>query len=215
MAFTYTQNLVDTYGRTVVKRVNSANAESAALFVNASALGYALTTLNLTAGANNFKIGETVTSAAGGTGIVQHVVNSTAVNIINANGTFGAANVLTGGTSTKTRVQSGAAVPGARTLSVSKLIYNIGGPAEAKLQIDWEGDGTSNHRPVAVLSGSGVLELDQLAVRVVNDAVNATGNLLISTVNWNTNTHYTLIVDIGKMAGYSGLTLEQNGQLGY
>jgi len=215
MAFTQSQNIVDTHNRLVIKRTNSANAETANTFVNASALGFALSAINLTAGANTFKVGETVTSAAGGTGIVQSVVNSTAIVIINASGSFGAANLITGSTTTRTRVQSGAIVSGGRELQVSKLIFNIGGPLESKVQLDWEGDGSSNHRAIAVLSGSGVLEFDKNAVRINNNAVNATGNILITTLNWDSDTHYTIIADISKTNGYSSIQYEQNHALGF
>ena len=216
MAYTQVQTLVDTDRRHVTKRVNSGNTESSALLVNASALAYATVNLLTVASANNFKIGETVTAAAGGTAIVQDVVNSTMVIVSTVSGTFTNAQSVTGGTSGKVRTQDAALANATYSLHVSRVLYVVGGPDGSSVSMEWEGtSGGANNRTIAILAGSGALELDTHMMRANNTANSATGNIILSTTNWNANSHYTLFVDVSKVGGYAAPYLERNQTLGY
>lgn len=212
MAILETQVLSDTPRRYVAKRINVGNTETASVFVNAAALGYSVSVLTLDAGSNNFTSGECINAASGGSAWVQSMINSTAVAVINASGTFTAATVLTGNTSGRTRVQSGSIATTAKNLAAQRIVYSIGGPLDAKLQLDWEGSpaGATNNRALVVLSGQGVLELDTHGARANNNATNATGNILVTTLNWTANSHYTLVLDLAKGAGYEPVTLDSN-----
>lgn len=207
MAYTQVQVLSDTDRRHAVKRINSGNTEAAVLFVNAAALAHALQTITTEASANTFKVGETVstTNTNGVVATVLDVVNSTTIIVTTANGTFGNAGVITGATSGVTRTQSGNAVPFTYDLQVARIIYDVKGSTGAeKVSLLWEGTGGgANNRTIAILSGSGVLELDTHAVRVINNANTPTGNILITTDAWDANSHYTLILDISKREGYA------------
>lgn len=205
MAYTQVQTLVDTDRRHVTKRVNSGNTESSALVVNAASLAYALSTVTLTAGANNFVVGETINAASNGSAVVQDVINSTSIIVSGAAGTFTNATVLTGATSGRTRVlANNGVVAQTYNLQVTRLIFNIGGNANAAIELMWEGaGGGSNNRTLAILSGSDVYELDTHAMRANNTANSATGNLILSTLNWDAGCHYTLALDINKTSGYA------------
>lgn len=222
MAYTQAQTLADTPTRHVTKRVNFANTESGAVFVNAASLNYALTTLTLVVNSSSyspFKVGEVVNAAAGGQAVVQRIINTSTVVLHTSNGTFTAAQNVTGQTSNVVREQSGSLVPAAYGLHLSRLVYNVGGGvagSEGKVQLEWEGtSGGANNRTIAVLSGSGVLELDSLGLRANNNANSATGNITLTCVQWSANSHYTLIADFSKAVGYAPPYLDQNQQLGY
>lgn len=222
MAYTQAQTLVDTPTRHVTKRVNVANAESSAVFVNAASLSYALTTLTLVVNSSSyapFMVGEVVNSAAGGQAVVQRVINTSTVILHTSNGTWTSTQNVIGLTSNVLRVQSGSLVPASYKLQLSKLVFNIDGGTAAndgKVQLEWEGtSGGANNRTIAVLSRSGVLDLDALGLRSNNNANSATGNIILTTVGWNANAHYTLIADFAKSAGYAPPYLDQNPHLGY
>lgn len=211
MAYTQSQTLVDTARRHVLKRVNVANTETSALVVNAAALNCSTSILSLTANTLNFRPGELVNAASGGSGYVQSIVNATAVVLYNATGTWTAATNVTGNVSGTVRVQSGSLAATTKTLQVARVIYDVGGLLESKVQLEWEGTGGgANNRTIAVLSGQGVLELDTHAARVVNNANSATGNIILSTINWTGNTHYTLLLDVSKLDGYENPTMDQS-----
>lgn len=210
MAYTQVQTLVDTPTRHVTKRINSGNTETSALFVNAASLNFALATLTLKVNSTSylpFSNGEVVNAAAGGAATVQYVINASTVVLHTPTGTFTTAQNVVGFTSNVTREQLGALVPASYRLSVTRILYNIfggvGADGVSKVQLEWEGDGAANNRVIAVLSGAGTFELDTSAVRANNNAVNPTGNILLTTLGWNANSHYSLIVDLSKNAGYN------------
>lgn len=216
MAYVQVQTLVDTDRRHVTKRVNEGTTETNALVVNVAALAYALSTLTTTSAANNFKVGETVNSSSGGSATVQDVTNSTSVVVFDATGTFNDADTITGATSGKTRVQSGALVPVTKTVNVTRIIFNVLGSLAAKIRLEWEGtSGGANNRTIATLGGNGVLELDTYGMRANNTANNATGNIILSTLNWDANCHYTLYVDTSKSSGYEPPYFDRNTNGGY
>lgn len=214
MAYTQAQTLVDTDRRHVTKRINSANTETAALVVNAASLTYALQILPTTASANTFKVGELITSsnASPGWAVVQDVTNSTSMVITVANGVFAAADTITGNTTGRTRVVSGSLVPAAYQLQLSRIVYNIfGNSAAAKVELMWEGNGGgANNRTIAVLSGEGTWELDTHMMRCNNTANVATGNITLNCLNWGTDAHYTLLLDISKAGGYAAPYTDRN-----
>lgn len=215
MAYLQIQQITDTDRRHVTKRVNSGTTETSALVVNAAALGYAMVTLTTGVSANNFKVGETVSAASGGTAVVQDVTNASSVILINAAGTFTPGTTITGDTTGAVRTQSGALARFEYQLHTSRLIYNIQGVGDAKVQLEWEGTGGgANNRTIAIVSGDGALEFDSLGMRVPNNANNATGNILITTLNWTANAHYTLFVDASKVGGYAAPYLDRNQLLG-
>lgn len=215
MAYLQIQQITDTDRRHVTKRVNSGTTETSALVVNAAALGYAMVTLTTGVSANNFKVGETVNAASGGSAVVQDVTNSTSVILINAAGTFTPGTTITGATTGAVRTQSGALAPFTYQLHTSRLIYNIQGSGDTKLQLEWEGTGGgANNRTIAILSGDGALEFDSLGMRIPNNANNATGNILVTTLNWTANAHYTLLTDVSKVGGYAAPYLDRNQLLG-
>lgn len=212
MAYTQVQVIADTDRRHVVKRVNVANNESSALVVNAAALACAIVTVTTVSSANNFKVGETVTSTSGGSAVVQDVLSPTKINLINVSGTFATSDTITGGTSLRTRTQSGAPVPATYNLQVSRVIYDVSDSNNDEIvELAWEGQGGgANNRTIVTLSGKGVLEFDTHGARIPNNAVNATGNIVITTTNWNSNSAYTVLLDISKQAGYEQPYLQRN-----
>lgn len=214
MAYVQVQTLVDTPMRYVTKRVNSGNTESNTLVANAAALAFATVALTTVASANNFKVGETVTAQAGGTAIVQDVINSTAVMLSNVSGTFTTAQTVTGDVSGKIRTQNGSLANSTYDLQVARIIFNIS--AGSAVSLEWEGEGGSaNNRTVAILAGSGEMLLDSWGMRSNNTAVSPTGNLILNTLQWTANAHYTLLVDVSKGEGYAYPHYERNQTLGY
>jgi hypothetical protein len=222
MAYTQAQTLVDTPTRHVTKRVNVANAESSAVLVNAAALNYALSTLTLKVNSISyapFKVGETITANAGGTAIVQDVINTSTVIVYSASGTFTNTEPIVGATSAVTRVQNADLAAQTYRLSVARIIFNVDGGNVAnpgRVQLEWEGTGGgANNRSIAVLSGSGAYEFDSFGARANNTANTPTGNLLVTTIGWDANTHYTLVVDCSKNLGYAPQYLDRNQRNGY
>ncbi len=217
MAYLQVQTLVDTDRRHVTKRVNSANTESASLVVNAAGMAYAISLLSTDASANNFKVGETVNAASGGSATVLNVLGSTLVQLVDVTGTFADDDTVTGAESGKIRVQSGSLAPADKELHVGHIVYNIAGNSgTAKVELLWEGTGGgANNRTLALLSGSGELALSNHGMRANNTANSATGNLILNTVNWDANSHYTLIVDVSKVSGYAKPDPVSNQNLGY
>lgn len=205
MAYTQVQVIADTNRRHAVKRINSANTETSALVVNAAALAYARVSLNTDASTNTFQIGETVNSSSGGTATVQDIVSSTQVKLVNVVGTFADNDTITGVTTLKTRTQDGSTVPDAYELNILRVLYDVkGSSGNEKVTLSWEGtSGGANNRTIAILSGCGVFEFDTHAVRIPNNANSATGNIVLTTDNWNANAHYTLILDVSKREGYA------------
>lgn len=214
MAYMQTHTIADTDRRLVIKRVNSGNTETAGLVVNAASLAYALSTITTVASANTYKVGELVTSsnASPGWATVQDVSNATSISVTVANGVFAATDVITGNTTGRTRVQSGAIVPATYDLQVSRIVYNIfGNAAAAKVELMWEGTGAgANNRTIAILSGSGVWELDTHGMRVNDTANTATGNITLNCLNWGADSHYTLLLDVSKVGGYKAPYTDRN-----
>lgn len=212
MAYTQVQVIADTDRRHVVKRVNFANTETSALVVNAAALSYAVVQLTTDASANNFKVGETVNSSSGGAGTVQDVLSPTKINLIDVTGTFADNDTLTGATTGKVRTQDGAAVPDTYQLQVARILYDVSDSNKAEVvELMWEGNGGgANNRTIATLSGKGVLEFDTHAARIPNNANAATGNIILSTYQWDTKSTYTIVLDVNKSNGYAQPYLQRN-----
>lgn len=214
MAYIQVQTISDTDRRHVTKRVNYANTETDALVVNASALAYTLQTITTNPSANIFRIGETVNSSSGGSAIVQDVLNSTSMVVINVTGTFANNDTLTGFTTLNTRTQNGTIGAANTSLHLQQILFNVDGNSGASaVQLEWEGTGGgANNRVIAVLSRSGIFHLDAFAGRIPNNANNATGNIVLSCLNWSTDSHYTLVLDVAKVAGYAQPYYDRNGQ---
>lgn len=212
MAYTQTQTIADTSRRHVLKRVNYANTETDALVVNASALSFAIVRITTDSSANNFKVGETVTSSSGGSATVQDVVSDTLIQVTGITGTFADNDTLTGATTAKTRTQDGAKANATYVLEVANILYDVGGLTQGnKIELMFEGNGGgANNRTIAVLSGSGALPLAEVNARANNNANNATGNITLSCLHWTANSHYTLILDINKQGGYDRPNEERN-----
>jgi len=211
MAYTQVQVIADTDRRHVVKRVNLANTETDALVVNAAALSYAVVAVTTDASANNFKVGETVNSSSGGTATVQDVLSPTRINLINVSGTFANDDTITGTETLRTRTQDGAVAPETYSLQVSRIIYNVSQNGKEKVELMWEGTGGgANNRTIAVLAGTGVWELDSHGSRVLNNANTPTGNITLSTLDVDSNSSYTIILDVSKVGGYAHPYLQRN-----
>jgi len=213
MAYKESQTLCDTDRRLVLKLVNVGTVETANLVVNSAALAYALSTLtlaaNTTASPMNFNGGETVNAAAGGSAIVQSVVNNTSVKLHTVSGTFTTAQNVTGALTGTVRVQNGALSVDSNTLQVSKLVWDVQGVG-CSVELLWQGNGGgANNRTIAVLSGQGVLEADVLMARIPNNANNATGNILLTTNGFVANSTYTVLMDVAKSGGYAAATGDQ------
>lgn len=214
MAYTQTQTIADTDRRHVLKRVNYANTETNALVVNAAALTYAIVRITTDASANNFRIGETINSSSGGTATVQDIISNTLIHVTGISGTFADNDTLTGTSTLKTRTQDGATNNATYVLETANILYDVGGPSDGeKIELMWEGNGTSNNRTIAILGGSGSLPLAEVNARANNNANNATGNIILSTLNWGANCHYTLVMDISKNGGYGIPNIEKNRQV--
>lgn len=215
MAYPETQAITDTDRRHVVKAVNIGVTQTDVLLVNASALGYAVQVLTTTSSANNFRVGENVASGAGGTAIVQDVVNSTSVMLINVAGSWPAGNTITGVQTTTSRVQSGALAPVPYVLHCQSVAFNISGNTTTKLELKWQGNGGgANSQTIAVLTGAGKLEFAALAARIPPQAVGATGSVTLSTVSFPADAHYTLVLDMAKVSGYAPPYLDRNQTIG-
>lgn len=217
MAYTQVQTIADTNRRLAVKRVNYANTETDTLVVNAAALNFATVTLTTVADSNNFMVGETVNASSGGSGIVQDVINSTSVILINTTGTFNTADTITGAVTGKVRTQSGSLAPSTYRLQLSRIIYNVSGNAGAgKVELMWQGTNNgANNRTILLLSGSNEIRLDDHGMRANNNANSATGNMTLSTLNWGADCHYTLMLDFNKETGYAAPNQITNQRLGY
>lgn len=216
MPYVQVQTLVDTDRRLVTKRINEGTSETNALVANAEALSYATTRLTTVASANNFRVGETINSTSGGTATVQDITNSTSIVVSDPVGTFINGDVLTGVTTGKTRTQSGAAVSRPKQINLNRVLFNIGGSLTAKVRLEWEGTGGgANNRTIAVLGGSGVFELDTYGFRANNTANTPTQNIVLSTLNWDANSHYTLFLDVSKTLGYEPPYFDRNTNGGY
>lgn len=218
MAYTQVQTITDTDRRHITKRVNYANTETSALVVNSSALAYTLRTITTDASSNNFRVGETINSTSGGTAIVQDVINSTAVVVINVSGTFTDNDTLTGVSTLKTRTQDGSISAANTQLHVQQIYFNVSGNSgAAAVQLEWEGtSGGANNRVIAVLNRTGHLDLENFIGRIPNNANSATGNIILSCLNWGADSHYTLILDVSKVAGYAQPYYDRNeGRVGY
>lgn len=212
MAYTQVQVIADTDRRHVVKRVNYANTETSALVVNAAALSYAVVAVTTDASANNFKVGETVNSSSGGTATVQDVFSPTAINLINVSGTFADGDTITGTTTLHTRTQDGAVAPETYVLQVARILYDVSDSNNDEIvELIWEGTGGgANNRTIATLTGKGVLELDTHGARIPNNANTPTGNIILTTSNWNSGSTYTLVLDVNKSNGYAQPYLMRN-----
>lgn len=207
MPYLQTQVIADTDRRFVIKRVNTANNEANVVVVNCAALKYALSTLTTAASANNFKTGELVNAASGGSGFVQDTINSTTVILHSANGTFSTSTTITGAESGKTRVQSGSLTPHTKRVSLEAVRHNIASPAATaygKVELVWEGQGGGGNNAVAVvLAGSGDFSLSSWGAKANNNATSPTGNLLLNVLDWSANSHYTLIIEVNKELGFA------------
>lgn len=212
MAYTQTQTIADTDRRHVLKRINYANTETSALVVNASALNFAVVTITTDASANNFKVGETINSSSGGSATVQDVANDTSITVIGLTGTFADNDTLTGATTGRIRTQYNSVANAVYVLEVANISYDVGGPTgQEKVELMWEGlGGGANNRTIAIVSGTGQLDLAAMNMRANNNAVNATGNIILSTLHWGANAHYTLLADVSKQAGYKTPNTERN-----
>lgn len=216
MPYVQVQTLVDTDRRLVTKRVNEGTTETNALVVNAAALSYAMSTLTTAASTQNFRVGEVVNSTSGGTATVQDVTNSTSVILIDATGTFADTDTITGTSSGRTRTQSGALVARTKAINVNRILYNIHGSLSTKIRLEWEGTGGgANNRTIATLSGGGIFELDTYGFRANNTANSPTQNIILTTLNWDANSHYTLYLDVSKTAGYEPPYYDRNTNGGY
>ncbi len=214
MAYPETQVITDTDRRHVIKAVNVGVSQTDALLVNAAALSYAVQTLTTGASANNFRVGENVASSGGGTAIVQDVVNSTSVMLINVVGTWTPGGTVTGANTATVRTQSGALAVSPYVLHCQRMIFSVGGNTSSKIEVKWQGNGAANSQAIAVLAGTGVFEFDTHAARIPQQANGATGNITISTVNFGTDAHYTLVLDVAKASGYAPPYLDRNQTIG-
>lgn len=202
MAYIETQVLSDTDRRHLLKVVNVGTAQTDVVIVNAAALSYATQTLTTDAANTWFLPGEVVTSASGGTAKVSIATNTTSVVLFDVSGTFGAGNTVTGATSNAVRTQSGTLTPSSYRLDAQRITYDIS--SEAKVELKWQGtSGGANNRVLAVLSGQGAFGLESIASRIPNNANSATGNVLLNTVNFTGNSHFTLVLDFSKSVGYA------------
>jgi hypothetical protein len=184
--------------------------------VYAAAVSYAMYTLTTVASAQNFRVGEVVNSSSGGSAPVPDVTNSTSVVVIDATGTFADTDTITGATSGRTRTQSGALVPRTKAVNVNRILYNIHGALNTKIRLEWEGTGGgANNRTIATLAGGGIFELDTYGFRANNTANSPTQNIILTTLNWDANSHYSLYLDVSKTAGYEPPYYDRNTNGGY
>lgn len=216
MPYVQVQTLVDTDRRLVTKRINEGTTETSALVVNAAALAYALTQVTTVASANNFRVGELVNSTSGGTATVQDITNSTSLVLSDVSGVFQNGDVILGQTSGRARTQNGAATPRSKQINVNRILFNIHGELSTKVRLEWEGTGGgANNRTIATLAGGGIFELDTYGFRANNTANSATNNIILTTLNWNANCHYTMFMDVSKTAGYEPPYYDRNANGGY
>jgi hypothetical protein len=214
-----TQTIVDTESRLVVKltNVSDGTGESNVMKVNAAALVGAYWSVPLSnAAARPFKVGETVTCTAGGTGVVMDYDRAangthTILYLRNVSGSLPTGNVLTGATSSVTRTISGTAAAADYRLTCSKLVFNV---ASGLVELIWAG-GTP--RPIAVLSGTGALRFAAEGAAIPNNAVTPTGNVNLTTHDFITGTAntefksgYTIWAEFKKVSGYKSDQLHKN-----
>ena len=125
---------------------------------------------------------------------------------------LGGNDTITGTTTLKTRTQNGAAVPDTYVLQVARVIYDVSDTNNKEVvELMWEGNGGgANNRTIVTLSGKGVLEFDTHGARIPNNANNATGNIILTTNQWDTKSAYTIVIDVNKYSGYAQPFLQRN-----
>lgn len=215
-----TQTIHDSVVRAVVNLTNTSDGtgETNVLKVNAAALTGAVKLMTVAAGANTFKIGETVftgNSTSNSTATVADVNEArtvwTLINVSDANGHFINGATVTGATTTKTRAQSGALASGTYRLSATRIVYNVSNDASVKLL--W--GGTSNGTAI-ILTGSGIHDLSAQGLALKpSETDTPNGNLLVTTVGFAANSTYSVLVELKKTSGYAQPNTERNPDLGY
>lgn len=94
-----------------------------------------------------------------------------------------------------------AATPGNELLSITSLLWTVGGPTAAKtLILEWDG---STDKEIITLNGNGVWNLTSLGLpSIPNDATNPTGDILLTTTGFVAGDGYTLLIECHKTTGY-------------
>lgn len=216
-----TLTLVDTSSRAAIHLTNLSDGtgEAAVLKVNAAALSGAYREITMAANASLalFKIGETVTSSGGATGVVayedQLANGAILVRVVNCTGTFGTGETITGGTTTVARVQTGAQVIPSYRVMISRLVFSVENGAAALI---WEGTGGgANNRTAWACSDAGDIVFSEMGGSLRNDANSATGNIVLSTRGFNANSSYSIVMNLQKTSGYTAIQHELNQKFGY
>ena len=94
----------------------------------------------------------------------------------------------------------------------ARVIYDVSDTNNKEVvELMWEGNGGgANNRTIVTLSGKGVLEFDTQGARIPNNANNATGNIILTTNQWDTKSAYTIVIDVNKYSGYAQPFLQRN-----
>ena len=215
-----TLTVVDTHTRAAIHLTNLSDGtgEADVLKVNAAALFGAYRTITLTnASSQFFRIGETITSSGGATGVVadqELLANaSVQVKVVSCTGTFGTGETITGGTSTVARVQTGAQVIPDYRFTLSRIAFSVLNGAAI---LTWQGlGGAANNRPAWTCADTGDIVFSELGGALRNDANSATGNMTLSTRGFIANSAYSILVNLQKTSGYTAILKERNMHFGY
>lgn len=209
---TVTQVLSDTASRVVLKVVHHQHTIgelSNALLVNTATLAYRTFTLNTAntaiAPGYGFVPGEPVvgeTSNAHGYVVswkppVSAVGGEGALVVTAESGVFQAEDV-TGALVGRTIAVTSVTTP-TRLLSISGLSWNVQSPA--KVELTW-GDG-AGYKTAIILSGTGYMGKNELALAITNDASAPNGNLYMNTYGVAALGGFSLFLDLRKHAGFA------------
>jgi hypothetical protein len=215
------QVLTETGKRAIVKltNVSDGTGETNALKVNVANLAWAYSTVTLVANTSAFfRIGETVYAGnvANSATVVDYNPDTNQLlvaSIVNA-AAFGNNATITGATSNTVRTvtATGFAVAAAYRVAIEGVMWAL--PAAKSVALLW---GSSSANSVAMtLSGAGVMSPATAPNwRVLNDAANPTGNILLSTKGFANLDTYTLILELRKVSGFLEPVKERNPQFGY
>jgi len=211
---TSAHTIIDTQDRAVVKLINDGTNEASVLRVDASLLGGAKVDFETNAGSvvGDYTIGETVTqTASGARGIVISSDNATKTVVLSIIAQdppipFTTGDAIVGdesGTSwgatwTITDVEQ-------FELAINKIWFSVNAPATQSVSIEW--DATAN-ADALILNGNGFWNLKGVGNTITSPAglTGATGNIDITTNGtWVATDSYTIILELRKVSGYSGL----------
>lgn len=208
------QTLVDTQHRAVLVLTNKSDGtgESAVVKANSHTLAYVQTVVHVShTSGRKFKVGEAVTSNAGGTAIVHDLWRSNTSSLYvllgSANGAFSNGHTITGGDSNVVLTQTGTSERNP-VVAISSIQFSV---PTGTVELAWQGDGGgANTKTALVIGGSGRFDLRNEVGLIPNHATSNTGALLLTTRGVTANNGYTIILELKKVSGFGTPNFDRN-----